>query len=421
MKKKILFIITNTNIFTGFFKSEIKNISKSYDIYFLVSSYGFDNIKFHKSKLRWFRELKRKKLVKKIILLKTASYTNFIKTLIFNKQLISKLKEIKNLNIDYFLFPNRSMYWEEIFFEYFKKKKIFCYLTNPPSSLDFFNNIEAFKKSFFKKKVYRNHIVKSDNPELHFQNTKSLNRENYFDFFVQKINIFLSKQINHFFLPIFLIRKKININSIYYKLDLNFLNFKKIIIFSEEFKIFFKKISITKDTKIYLCSKNSKNINIKNYNWIFPYASNDTNTLSKLFKYLLMLKKLKKINQIYFKGHPTWKHENIDKNFFKKLRNNNIKYKQLDSYQNINFSKYYGVISIPSTVLIESTYHNPDIKIIGIKRNKNLTSGLLYKFYSINKKKIIWEPNLKDLKIYIKIKNKNKLIVNNLKNFFSQF
>ena len=66
MKKKILFIITNTNIFTGFFKSEIEDISKLYDIYFLVSNYGFDNVKFRKSKFNWFRDLKKKKLVKKI-------------------------------------------------------------------------------------------------------------------------------------------------------------------------------------------------------------------------------------------------------------------------------------------------------------------------------------------------------------------
>ena len=167
-----------------------------------------------------------------------------------------------------------------------------------------------------------------------------------------------------------------------------------------------------------MCSKNYQNINTKNYNWIFPYASSDPDTLSKLFKYLILLKKLKKIDKIYFKGHPTWKHENIDKKFFKKLTDNNIKYKHLDSYQNIDFSKYYGLISIPSTVLIESTFHNSDINIIGIKRNKKLTSGLLYKFYSSNKRKIIWEPDLKNLRAYIKIKNKNKPYSKTLKNLF---
>ena len=48
------------------------------------------------------------------------------------------------------------------------------------------------------------------------------------------------------------------------------------------------------------------------YNWIFAYSSNNKILFLKLFKYLLMLKKLNKLNKIYFKGHPTWQHSSVD-------------------------------------------------------------------------------------------------------------
>ena len=125
-KKKILFLVTNTNIFTGFFRSEIKNISKFFDIYFLVSKYGFENTRFSKSKKIWFKELEKKKISKKIIWLDQVTYTNFFKNFIFNIRLINIFNEIKSLNIDVFLLPNRSSYWEEILYELFKKKKFFA-------------------------------------------------------------------------------------------------------------------------------------------------------------------------------------------------------------------------------------------------------------------------------------------------------
>lgn len=124
-KKRILFLATNTNIFTGFFRSEIKNISKVFDIYFLVSKYGFENTKFRKSKKIWFKELEKKKISKKTIWLDQVTYTNFFKNFIFNIRLIDTFKEIKSLDIDIFLLPNRSSYWEEILYELFKKKKSF--------------------------------------------------------------------------------------------------------------------------------------------------------------------------------------------------------------------------------------------------------------------------------------------------------
>lgn len=415
MKKKILFLVTNSNIFTGFFQSDIKNISKNYDIYFLVSKFGFDNVDIKKSKLSWFKNFEKKRIVKKIIWIDRPSYTNFYKNIIFNKKLISILNQVKSLNIDFFLLPNRSSYWEEIFMQYFRKKILFCYLINPPSGLDLFNNFNDLKKSLKNKRVYKTFNVKSDNNALHSHNTKPLSNKNYFIFLFYKVNIFLSKQISHFLLPLFLIKKTININSIFYKLDLNFFNFNKIIIFNAEFKIFLKNLLLDNNIKIYLYSNYFINYRIKNYNWIFAYASNDKNALSKLFKYLIMLKKLKKISRVYFKGHPTWKHENIEKSFFNLLKKNGIKYKFLDSYKNINYSRYYGLITTPSSVLLESTYNNPNIKIIGIKKNKIMTSGLLYRFFNSYKKKIIWEPNFINLKNYLKKTNKNKPITSGLK------
>ena len=50
-------------------------------------------------------------------------------------------------------------------------------------------------------------------------------------------------------------------------------------------------------------------------------------------------------------------------------------------YDNINYSKYFGLISTPSSVMLEANYNCPNMKIIGIKKVKNLISGLLNKFY----------------------------------------
>ena len=131
---------------------------------------------------------------------------------------------------------------------------------------------------------------------------------------------------------------------------------------------------------------------------------------------MIILKKLKKINSISFKGHPTWKHDAIEKSFFKKLKENGIKFNFIDSYKKINYSKYYGLISAPSTVLLESIYNNPDIKIIGINQDKNITSGLLHQFYYLDNKNIIWNPRNRELKKYLLKNKRNIQFTNNLKN-----
>ena len=126
---------------------------------------------------------------------------------------------------------------------------------------------------------------------------------------------------------------------------------------------------------------------IKGFNWVYSYCSNDKRLQLKLFEYLKMLKKIKKINRIYFKGHPTWKHKNIEKSFFLKLKKTGIKFSFLNSYKNLNYSKYYGLITSPSSVIVESAYNQPSIKII-IMKSKNYASGMLHKFYKSSNGKI---------------------------------
>ena len=119
MKKKILFLINDFNIFTGFFKNDILHISKNYDIYFLIYKSGFDDENFRNYQFNWCKTLEQKKIVKKIIWMQEVSYTNFYENLIFNKKFINIINQVKLLNIDYFLCPNFFYYWEKIFFQIF--------------------------------------------------------------------------------------------------------------------------------------------------------------------------------------------------------------------------------------------------------------------------------------------------------------
>ena len=211
MKKKILFLINDFNIFTGFFKNDILHISKNYDIYFLIYKSGFDDKNFRNYQFNWCKTLEQKKIVKKIIWIEEVSYSNFYKNIIFNKKFINIINQVKLLNIDYFLCPNFFYYWEEIFFQIFKKKKIFCYLLNAPTGLDFFNNSTQLKKSLRKKKLFKSFYFKSDNSENHSLNTKNLNHNNFLIYIYQKINIVLSKLVSHYLIPVYLIKRTIKI------------------------------------------------------------------------------------------------------------------------------------------------------------------------------------------------------------------
>ena len=419
-KKKILFIITNFSVFYSFFRDDIRNIAKYYDIHFLVYKYGFHNQNFQKKNFDILSKLKKKQIIKKIFWLEEVSYSNFYKNLLFNRELIKIIKKIKTLNIDYFLLPPFFHYWEELFFQIFKKHNIFCYLLNAPGGLDYFNNFRQLKKSLKLNKLFYGFHFKSDNQNFYFINQRPL-ANNYIILIYQKLNIAFSKLLNHYLIPILLIKKIINTKSIYYRLNFKFYLCKKIINFNNQFKIFLKKFNLKKRTIIFLCSKYNFDKEPQDYNWIYTYSSSkDKQTLSKLFNYLKILKKLKKLNYVYFKGHPTWEHEYIQNFFFTKLRQHGIKFKFIDSIDYIDFSKFYGLISAPSTVLVEAQYHNPNIKIIGIRRNKNITSGLLLNFYSLSQKQIIWEPKIDVLKNYLTKKKINTNIGNNLKDIISQ-
>ena len=88
------------------------------------------------------------------------------------------------------------------FFLNILKKKIFCYLTNPPSGLDLFNNFHELKKSIKNKKIFKTFMIKSDSKKLHSFNTNELNNKNLFILFFKKL-IFFFKIYKSLFISIF--------------------------------------------------------------------------------------------------------------------------------------------------------------------------------------------------------------------------
>ena len=95
------------------------------------------------------------------------------------------------------------------------------------------------------------------------------------------------------------------------------------------------------------------------------------------------------------------------------MKKTGIKFSFLNSYKNLNYSKYYGLITSPSSVIVESAYNQPSIKII-IMKSKNYASGMLHKFYKSSNGKNLWDPTYIQLVNFLKKKNKPKL---NSKNF----
>ena len=289
--------------------------------------------------------------------------------------------------------------------------------------MDLFNSLKEFKKSLKKGKIENKEKfnVISDSLAMHNFNTKTVKKKKFISFFFEKLNIFMCKNVNHYFLPYLLVKKTFNPNSIQNKLNLNFLDFKKILIFNEEYKDYLSNFSLKNKQVFVYKSSNLKN-KISNFNWIYAFSgTRDKKVLEKILKYLLILKKIKKLNKISFKGHPYWKHEDIGKDFLKILRKNYIKYDLIKNYENIDYLNYYGVITSPSTILLESTFNNPSIKLIGIKHDKYNVSRSLFEFYKIVNKKIIWEPNINNLKKYLlKKKIKQNFTSNNLKEFFTK-
>ena len=103
--------------------------------------------------------------------------------------------------------------------------------------------------------------------------------------------------------------------------------------------------------------------------------------MNAFYQVLLNLKKINKIDKIYIKRDPTWQSKKLDKNFFIKLNEIKVKYKILNKTKNIIYEKYFGIIFEPSTAYIEGLLHNKNIKIIGISKNIQTTSGAIFELY----------------------------------------
>ena len=77
--------------------------------------------------------------------------------------------------------------------------------------------------------------------------------------------------------------------------------------------------------------------------------------------------------------------------------------------------KYYGLISQPSSVFLESQIYNYKIKLISTKQNKYTSSGALKEFYKKNKN-ICWKINNINLRNYLN--NSFKTHKNNFRSGF---
>ena len=78
----------------------------------------------------------------------------------------------------------------------------------------------------------------------------------------------------------------------------------------------------------------------------------------------------------------------------------------MNKTKNIEYEKYYGIISEPSSVFLESIIYNSNINIIGISKNYQTTSGAISQFYK-QIRSICWEPRIKNLIVFFNKKNLN--------------
>lgn len=406
-KKKILFVISNPSQFKGFFRNKLDFICKEFDVYLLVYPYGFQRNSELKIEIKqWINKLRKKSIVKGIWYLKSYSYYNINSNIKFNLEFLKTIREIITKKIDIFFVPSLSHYWEKIIVKFFKQKKIYGYLCSPPSGLDLFNSLKDFNKSIENKKLIfekGSFYVSSDDKYLHKINTNSPVSENkipIISFLLEKTIIRINLFINLFIVPMYLNFFIIRFNNFFDKVNFNFLGVNKIICFHPIVFSLLKKTYPEK--KIYCCdlNKNKEDNSKLNKNWIF--LCNDTyyKSIDIFFKILIKLKKLKKISKIHIKKHPSWQSKDFDTNFQKKLRETKVPYKILKKTENVKYENYVGIISEPSSVYIESLTHNKKIKVIGIAKNRQTSSGAVIKFYKkINN--ICWEPNFFKLKKYL--------------------
>ena len=430
MKKKILLIPKNPYIFRGIFNLELLNLSKDFEIYIVFCHPVLEkNSKYKIIFLNWLRYLKKKKIIKFYLLLNCENYFDIKQTLLLNKKIKKLINFIKKNHIESIIFFSKNIYWEEMLFQIFKKKlKIFGFLLSAPSGIDIFNKLEDFISSYRKKKYLNSNYFQylNDNEDA-FNKFKNFNipiyKKKNINFFKDKIIVIICKFINFFFLPlsygVFIFRP-------YFmkKLDVNFKNIKHIFTYNKSLNYLLKKILINKTiNQVNLNSSINKNC-IKNnsYKWIFFLQNNSNSVLNECTNIIIELKKLKKIKYLYIKAPIDWPVNSLCQNFINNLKKNLINFKIINPLEFIDYKKYYGIISPPSTVHFESAISNSYIKRIGLISDNFTISPALYQLYK-KEKNILWKiNNMQKLQKYLSdsliIKNSDKSFSNYLNNFF---
>ena len=154
----------------------------------------------------------------------------------------------------------------------------------------------------------------------------------------------------------------------------------------------------------------------------FFLQNNSNSVLNECTNIIIELKKLKKIKYLYIKAPIDWPVNSLCQNFINNLKKNLINFKIINPLEFIDYKKYYGIISPPSTVHFESAISNSYIKRIGLISDNFTISPALYQLYK-KEKNILWKiNNMQKLQKYLSdsliIKNSDKSFSNYLNNFF---
>jgi hypothetical protein len=412
MKKKLLFIVNNPIIFRGIVGGELNTLWKKFDITFFISSNVYNqNKKYKIFFFNWLKNLKKKKCIKNFFLIPYPNYYSLKKTIELNL-LILKLRK---KNYDIIVVSNHFFYWQSFLLSFFsiKKSKILALAYSFPSGLDIFNSYKDFKNSFVQKKIISKNLfqIRFDDEKIKkkFQDSilnidkKSSYLIDFIKFLKKKILVKLCILVSHHIMPIiffqFFHQRKIE-----KKLDLDYSNLDNIGTSSNAIKSLVENIIKKKCNLIKFKPYRSKFI-LKNYNWII--CLHDTNKISLIYLQQLLhnLKKLNKIDKFFIKFSPSWPHGDTTK-FINEIKKIKIECSIIESEKNIEYHKFYGIITNPSTVILEAEIHNPKIKIIILKNKLFAVSPLVLKLYKKFYSKYLWNYTYANLKKYLNIKYK---------------
>lgn len=409
INKKLLFVVSNSSQFKGFFRNKLEKIDKKIDIYLLIHPYGFSNKDLENEIKNWTKDLKKNLVIKNAWYLGEYSYMNIKKNIIFNIKFLKIIKKINQINFDFILISTLGHYWEKIIVKFFDKKKIIGYLMSPPSGMDFFNSLNDFTKSIKDKKFIYNkgkYIVKSDNILIHKINTDTQSSKNKFqiiDFILEKIIVRINLLINLLIVPMYLKFFMIKMSGFNDKINFNFIGISKIICFHPSLVGIIKKLYPNKKIHCYsLLDNKIKNLN--NNEWIYLLSNNSGKSLKVFYKIIINLKKINKINKLYIKQHPSWLSDGLSPDFYRKLKEIKIPFKVLNKSKNTIYEQCEGIILEPGGSIIEGLTHKSNLKILAIKSNYIDISGAQYQFYK-KIKNICWNHDVKSLKEYLKKKN----------------